>query len=143
MAGIMNTLNKYFTNLFKDIYKLIKTYPKTFIGIILSILFIYVIYINIDIIMPVFHLCPNGDYVNDICIIFIFSMITILYNGLIAFLCKCIYDLCKPDNDSQYKTLLNTLKYIVTILVTIFIFYYSWKYLIIPLWKSEQFTIFY
>ena len=143
MGGIMNTLNKYFTNLFKDIYKLIKTYPKTFIGIILSILFIYIIYINIDIIMSVFHLCPNGDYVNDICCIFVFSMITVIYNGLITALCICIYELCKPNNNNQYKTLLNTLKYIVTILVTILAFYYSWKYLVIPLWKSEQFTIFY
>jgi hypothetical protein len=141
MVGIMNTLNKYLTNLFKDIYKLIKTYPKVFIGIIISILVVYLMATNIDIVMKVFHLCPNGDFSNELPGVIICLIITIAFNMLLVFFSICIYMLF--EDIKQYKTLINTLKYIVSISILILSIYLGWKYLIIPLWVTSNFTIFY
>lgn len=141
MVGIMNMLNKYFTHLFKDIYKLIKTYPKVFIGIVISILVIYLMYINIDIVMKVFHLCPNGDYSNELFPLILCLFITILFNILLVMFSICIYWLF--EDITQYKTLINTLKYIVSISILILSIYIGWKWLIIPLWMTSDFTIFY
>lgn len=137
----MNTLNKYLTNLFKDIYKLIKTYPKVFIGIIISILVIYLMFTNIDITMRVFHLCPNGDFSNELFPLILCLFITIIFNMLLVFFSICIYWLF--EDITHYKTLINTLKYIVSISILILSIYAGWKYLIIPLWITSNFTIFY
>jgi hypothetical protein len=141
MDGIMNTLVSYFKNLFKDIWKLIKTYPKVFIGIIISILVIYLMSINIDIVMKIFHLCPNGDFSNELPGVIICLIITIAFNMLLVFFSICIYMLF--EDIKQYKTLINTLKYIVSISILILSIYLGWKYLIIPLWVTSNFTIFY
>ena len=87
----MNTLVSYFKNLFNDIWKLIKTYPKVFIGIIISILVIYLMSINIDIVMKVFHLCPNGDFSNELPGVIVCLFITITFNMLLVFFSICIY----------------------------------------------------
>lgn len=141
MVGIMNTLNKYFTNLFKDICKLIKIYPKLFIGIIVSILVVYLMFANIDIVMKVFHLCPNGDFSNELFPLILCLFITIIFNILLVFFSICIYWLF--EDITHYKTLINTLKYIVSISILILSIYFSWKFFIIPLWVSSNFTIFY
>lgn len=141
MVGIMNTLVSYFKNLFNDIWKLIKTYPKVFIGIIISILVVYLMSANIDIVMKVFHLCPNGDFSNELFPLILFLFITILFNILLVFFSICIYWLF--EDIKQYKTLINTLKYIVSISILILSLYVGWKYLIIPLWITSNFTIFY
>lgn len=137
----MNTLVSYFKNLFKDIYKLIKTYPKTFIGIVISIIIVYLMYINIDIVMKVFHLCPNGDFSNELFPLILCLFITILFNILLVTFSICIYWLF--EDITQYKTLINTLKYIVSISILILSIYIGWKWLIIPLWVASDFTIFY
>lgn len=137
----MNTLNKYLTNLFNDIWKLIKTYPKVFIGIIISILIIYLMSTNIDIVMKVFHLCPNGDFSNELFPLILCLFITIIFNILLVFFSICIYWLF--EDITHYKTLINTLKYIVSISILILSLYVGWKYLIIPLWVTSNFTIFY
>lgn len=137
----MNTLNKYLTNLCNDIWKLIKTYPKVFIGIIISILVVYLISVNVDIVMKVFHVCPNADFSNELPGVIICLFITIIFNILLVFFSICIYWLF--EDIKQYKTLLNTLKYIVSISILILSLYVGWKYLIIPLWVTSNFTIFY
>lgn len=137
----MNTLNKYLTNLFKDIYKLIKTYPKVFIGIIISILVIYLMSANIDIVMKVFHLCPNGDFSHELVPLIFCLLITIIFNILLVFFSICIYWLF--EDITHYKTLINTLKYIVSVSILILSLYVGWKFLIIPLWVTSDFTIFY
>lgn len=143
MVGIMNTLNKYFTNLFKDICKLIKTYPKTFIGIIISILVVYLMSTNIDIVMKVFHVCPNANFSNELFPLILCLFITIIFNIILILFSICIYMLFEDIKNTQYKTLINTLKYIVSIYILIFSIYAGWKYLIIPLWVGQNFTIFY
>lgn len=139
----MNTLVSYFKNLFNDIWKLIKTYPKVFIGIIISILVVYLMATNIDIVMKVFHLCPNGDFSNELPMVIICLIITILFNILLIFFSICIYWLFKDIKNTQYKTIINTLKYIVSISILILSIYFSWKFFIIPLWVTSNFTIFY
>lgn len=137
----MNTLVSYFKNLFKEILKLIKTYPKVFIGIIISILVVYFMSANIDIVMKVFHLCPNGDFSNELFPLILCLFITIIFNILLVFFSICIYWLF--EDITQYKTLINTLKYIVSVSILILSLYVGWKYLIIPLWVTSNFTIFY
>lgn len=137
----MNTLVSYFKNLFKDIWKFIKTYPKVFIGIIISILVVYLMSANIDIVMKVFHLCPNGDFSNELFPLILCLFITIIFNILLVFFSICIYWLF--EDITHYKTLINTLKYIVSVSILILSIYIGWKYLIIPLWVTSNFTIFY
>jgi hypothetical protein len=134
-------LVSYFKNLFKDILKFIKTYPKVFIGIILSILVVYLMSANIGIVMKVFHLCPNGDFSNELVTLFICLFVTIAFNILLVLFSICIYMLF--EDIKQYKTLINTLKYIVSTSILILSIYFGWKWLIIPLWVSSNFTIFY
>lgn len=137
----MNMLVSYFKNLFKDIWKFIKTYPKVFIGIIILILVVYFMSANIDIVMKVFHLCPNGDFSNELIPLIFCLFITIIFNLLLVFFSICIYWLF--EDITQYKTLINTLKYIVSVSILILSLYVGWKYLIIPLWVTSNFTIFY